>query len=82
MIPGASVDRHHWVPKSQGGRQYQWMHKICHRFLHANFSEIQLARQFFDPEMILSDPKVRSFVAWVRKRPPEYLDWPKDTKHG
>lgn len=44
MIAGPSVDRHHWVPKSEGGRAH---------------------------------PEVRRFVAWVRRQPPEYLDWPR-----
>ncbi|HBS24925.1 MAG TPA: HNH endonuclease, partial [Thalassospira sp.] len=31
MIAGDSVDRHHWTPKSKGGTDTQWLHRVCHR---------------------------------------------------
>jgi hypothetical protein len=80
MIAGPSVDEHHWVPKSEGGWQTSSLHKICHRMLHARFSEKELAEQFSTPELTRADPEMDRFIKWVRKRPPEYLDWPKDRR--
>jgi len=36
MIAGPSVDRHHWHPKSQGGTETEWLHRVCHRMLLAH----------------------------------------------
>lgn len=80
MIAGPSVDEHHWVPKSEGGRETAWLHRVCHRTLHARFSERELARDYSTPEAVRADPAVARFIRWVRKRPPEYTDWPKDVR--
>lgn len=77
LVPGPSVDRHHWVPKSEGGRVTSAIHKICHRAIHARFSEKDLAGAYSTPEAVRADPEMARFVAWVRKRPPDYVDWPK-----
>ncbi|MBI5165393.1 MAG: HNH endonuclease [Magnetospirillum sp.] len=76
----ASVDEHHWGPKSVGGRTTSHLHKICHRALHARFNEAELAAAFSTPQAVQSDPEMAVFLHWVRKRPPEYLDWPKDRR--
>ena len=80
MIYGPSVDEHHWVPKSEGGRETGYLHRICHRALHARFSERELARDYFTPERVRADPYMAKFIRWVRKRPAEYMDWPKDMR--
>ncbi|UUX48121.1 HNH endonuclease [Nisaea acidiphila] len=77
MVPGSSVDRHHWVPRAYGGREWGWMHQICHRKIHALFSESDLARRYSTASEILSHPEMEKFVAWVKRRPPEYNDWHK-----
>lgn len=80
MIAGPSVDEHHWIPKSEGGRLTSHLHRVCHRTLHARFSERELARDFATPEAVRADPAMAKFIAWVRKRPPEYMDWPRDVR--
>lgn len=80
LIPGPSVDEHHWVPKSEGGRVMSAIHKVCHRALHARFSERELAETFSTPEAVRQDEEMARFIRWVRRRPPEYLDWPKDRR--
>lgn len=80
MIAGPSVDEHHWVPRSKGGRQSSHLHKVCHRALHARFSERELAGAFSTPEAVRADPEMARFIRWVRGRPPEYLDWPRDRR--
>lgn len=80
MVAGPSVDEHHWVPKSEGGRATAWLHRICHRTLHARFTEQQLARDYSTPEAIRADPDMAKFIKWVRKRPAEYMDWPRDVR--
>jgi hypothetical protein len=72
MLAGPNVDRHHWIPKSEGGVAWSWLHAICHRKLHAVFTERELATEFKDAATLRSDPRIARFIAWVRKRPPDY----------
>ncbi len=74
MIPGPSLDRHHPLPRSQGGQETVTMHKICHRAIHAMLSEGELADGFADFARLRAHPPLAQFIAWVKKRPPEYYD--------
>ncbi len=76
MIDGPSVNRHHWVPKSKGGREAAPIHVVCHRMLHRVFSEADLASTYRTPEAVRSQPEMARFVAWVRRKPVEFVDWP------
>lgn len=80
MIAGASVDKHHWVPRTEGGCAASHLHRICHRMVHRVFTEKELAVAYSDPEAIRDHPEIQRFVAWVRRKPPEYVDWPKAAK--
>lgn len=77
MVDGPSVDRHHWVPKSEGGRETDYIHLVCHRMIHRVFDARELATTYADPAAVGDHPEIARFVAWVRKQPPEYVDWPK-----
>ena len=46
VIPPAQADRHHLVPKSKGGRQTEFLHRVCHRQVHALLTESELAGQY------------------------------------
>ena len=80
LIAGASVDRHHWVPRAFGGRSWDWMHQVCHRKIHALFGEAELAHAYPDAERIRAHPEMAKFVAWVKRRPPEFNDWHKSPR--
>jgi hypothetical protein len=56
LIAGPSVDEHHWVPKTEGGRQTSFVHRVCHRALHARFTERELAQNYATPEAVRADP--------------------------
>ena len=45
-IPASQKDAHHLIPKSKGGRTTEFLHRICHRQIHALFTETELANQF------------------------------------
>lgn len=72
MIEGPSVDHHHFVPRSEGGRVAVPVHRICHRKLHSLWSERELAARLSSPEAIRAEPEIQSFVRWLRKKPPEF----------
>ena len=41
---GRRVEWHHPTPKSRGGRVVAPVHPICHRAIHASFTNAELAR--------------------------------------
>src|SRR5262245_34388642 len=74
MVAGSSIDQHHPVPRSEARREAVTMHKICHRAIHAMLSERELAEEFSTFEALKAHPTLAQFIAWVKKRPPEYFD--------
>jgi len=69
VVPPAQREEHHLVPKSRGGRTTTVLHRICHRQLHALFSEAQLANEYATVDALLSNEDVARFVAWVSTKP-------------
>lgn len=77
MREGAAVDHHHWRPRSRGGEAWSWLHQVCHRMIHRRFGEAELAAAYDTPEALRADPDIAHFVRWVRRKPPDYVDWPR-----
>ena len=50
MIEGPSVDKHHFVPKSEGGVDTVFIHRVCHSKIHSLFTEKELAEEYNTPE--------------------------------
>jgi 5-methylcytosine-specific restriction endonuclease McrA len=73
-IPASQQDAHHLVPKSRGGRATTVLHRICHRQLHALFSETDLARDYATAEALRAHPEVAKFVEWVKTKPPDFME--------
>lgn len=73
MVAGNSVDRHHLVPKTCGGKAAVWMHQVCHRKIHSVLTEKELARSYHTFEALLEVEEIATFVAWVRKKDPEFM---------
>lgn len=73
-IPEDQRDEHHLVPKSRGGRETQTLHRICHRQIHALFSEAELETSYATVEALLAHPEMAKFVAWVSRKPPGFFD--------
>ena len=69
---GTRVEWHHPVPKSRGGRDKVAIHPICHRTLHARFSNAELQRTGDDLAVLRSDPDIARFLAWVGNKPPDF----------
>ncbi|MBL8508572.1 hypothetical protein [Chitinimonas sp. JJ19] len=81
LLPeGTTVDEHHLIPRSLGGRETVRLHKICHQTLHAVFTERELAEHFHTVERLQAHATIASFLAWVRRRPPELYDRPRFTQ--
>lgn len=74
LIPLSQRDAHHLVPKSKGGRHTEYLHRICHRQIHALFTETELARQLNSVEALLAHPDIASFVTWVKNKPDDFME--------
>jgi len=68
------VDRHHWVPRAEGGQAQSPIHRVCHRKLHSLWTTQQLRDEFHNPEVVRQHPDMAGFLKWVRKQPPEFYD--------
>lgn len=76
-IPPAQRDEHHLVPRLKKGRETQALHRICHRQIHALFTEAELAQRYSTVQALLEHSEVKRFVDWVRKKPDDFYDRPK-----
>jgi hypothetical protein len=50
------------------------MHRICHRQIHALFTETELAKQLNSVEALLAHPGIQRFVAWVKTEPEDLME--------
>ena len=48
------------------------VHPICHRTIHANFTNAQLARIGDHPARLKENPVVAKFVGWIADKPPDF----------
>ena len=74
LEPGTSTDEHHLIPKSQGGKAKALVHRICHRKIHATFSERELAQDFNTWPALRLHPEIAAFLRWVANKPATFYD--------
>jgi hypothetical protein len=61
-IPSSQKDAHHLVPKSKGGKATEYLHRICHKQIHALFTETELANQFNHAAILREHPDMQKFI--------------------
>lgn len=69
---GRKLEWHHPVPKSRGGRDTVALHPICHRTLHATFTNAELARIGDDREALAAKPEIARFLKWIAGKPADF----------
>jgi hypothetical protein len=71
-IPPALRDAHHLVPKSRGGVETVFMHRACHKQIHAMFTETELARSYSSAQALRVHPEMARFIHWVKDKPADF----------
>lgn len=51
-----------------------WLHRICHRPVHAPFTEAELERDYRDVETLRAHPQMARFLDWVRRKPDDFFE--------
>ena len=69
---GRKIQHHHVVPKAKKGRATVPVHPICHRAIHNNFTNAQLARMGADRDAIVVQEDVAKFLRWIANKPPDF----------
>jgi len=73
-IPPTQMDAHHLIPRSKGGKETQYLHRICHRQIHALFTETELARRLNSADAIREHPQMQRFIEWVKNKPDGFYE--------
>ncbi len=69
-----SSDRHHFYPKCKGGKETEWVHRVCHRKIHSIFTENELAKKYNNADLIREHPEIIKFIKWISKKEPNFYD--------
>ena len=48
------------------------VHPICHRAIHANFSNAELARDGVSAARLKQHPEIARFLDWIERKPPDF----------
>ncbi|BBC73716.1 HNH endonuclease [Altererythrobacter sp. B11] len=60
------------MPKAKGGRETVPVHPICHRAIHASFTNAELARLGGSRDRLIEREALARFVQWVADKPPDF----------
>jgi hypothetical protein len=71
-IPPALRDAHHLIPKSRGGVVTVFMHRACHKQIHALFTETELARHYSTAQALRTHTEIAKFIEWVQDKPSDF----------
>lgn len=69
---GRRVEWHHPVPKSRGGRDTVPVHPICHRTIHACFTNLELERHAEAAIPLDTSPEMARFLRWIANKSPDF----------
>jgi hypothetical protein len=69
---GLRVEWHHPVPRSRGGRHTEPVHPVCHRIIHATFTNKELERSFASADALRAHPDIQAFLRFVENKDPDF----------
>jgi len=73
-IPDSQKDAHHLIPKSKGGKATEYLHRICHKQIHALFTETELATRLNHAAILREHPEMKKFIQWVKTKPNSFYE--------
>ena len=73
-IPESQKDAHHLIPKSKGGKSTEYLHRICHKQIHALFNENELAKILNTAESLRTHSDMQTFINWVKNKPDDFYE--------
>ena len=73
-IPESQKDAHHLIPKSKGGKSFEYLHRICHKQIHALFKENELAKVLNTAESLRNHSDMQKFINWVKNKPDDFYE--------
>jgi HNH endonuclease len=73
-IPDSQKDAHHLIPKSKGGKTTEYLHRICHKQIHALFTETELAQRYHHAQILREHPEMKKFIQWVSGKPNSFYE--------
>lgn len=74
MLKGDSINRHHFTPKCRGGKETEFLHRVCHNKIHSIWTEKELEKEFNDPNKVIANEEMQKFIKWVKKKEPDFYD--------
>jgi ribosomal protein L37E len=66
-ITNKKLTKHHWVPKSLGGRKTSAICQRCHLFLHGLISNSKMKETFPSLERTQEHPVVKEYIKWRKE---------------
>lgn len=48
------------------------LHPICHQAIHANFSNVDLARNGGTADVLRQNPNIAKFLKWIEGKPADF----------
>lgn len=74
-----NYEEHHLIPKTFKGKELIKIHPVCHRKLHATFSEREMQKYYNTIERLLEHEDIKTFVEWVKNKPIDFYIKTKDS---
>jgi uncharacterized protein with PIN domain len=72
FLTKTSQELHHLIPKTFKGKETISIHRICHKQIHALWTERELHHHYNTIERIVSDEKMQRFIVWVQNKPLDF----------
>ena len=64
-----SMNKHHLIPRSKGGRETVPICLTCHKQIHTLFDNQTLERDLNSIETLRAHPRMQAYLKWIHKRP-------------
>lgn len=71
-IPPHLRDAHHLIPKSRGGVDTVFLHRACHKQVHALFTETELEKNYSSMNALREHPELARFIKWIQDKPSNF----------